>query len=220
MILLGIQLASPIANKVDLYFALICDDFKIEVIFLLKQVLDKSCKDPNPLRHRIEHLGLCTVEQIEQAAKLNLALSFFVAHLYFYGKTYTEHIFGPERTNRWTPLSAATKVGLRWSIHQDHATFPGPPLPFANIKTAVTRTQRDDKSKVYGPEYRVTIHEAMKAVTIDAAWQLHKDDCLGSLKEGKKADLIIVSDNPFKVITLLRKLECLSSHIHIAKDEI
>ena len=52
-----------------------CDDFKIEVIFLLKQVLDKSCKDPNPLRHRIEHLGLCTVEQIEQAAKLNLALS-------------------------------------------------------------------------------------------------------------------------------------------------
>ena len=64
----------------------------------------------------------------------------------------------------------------------------------------MTRTQRDDKSKVYGPEYRVTIHEAMKAVTIDAAWQLHKDDCLGSLKEGKKADLIIVSDNPYQVI--------------------
>ena len=200
MILLDIQLASPIANKVD--FALICDDFKIEVIFLLKQVLDKSCKDPNPLRHRIEHLGLCTVEQIEQAAKLNLALSFFVAHLYFYGKTYNEHIFGPERTNRWTPLSAATKAGLRWSIHQDHATFPGPPLPFANIKTAVTRTQRDEKEKVYGSEYCVTIHEAMKAVTIDAAWQLHKDDCLGSLREGKKADLVIVSDNPYKVITI------------------
>ena len=98
--------------------------------------------------------------------------------------------------------------------------FQAPPLPFANIKTAVTHTQRGHKEKVYGPEYCVTIHEAMKAVTIDAAWQLHKDDCLGSLKEGKKADLIIVSDNPFKVITLLRKLECLSSHIHIAKDEI
>ena len=60
----------------------------------------------------------------------------------------------------------------------------------------------------------------MKAVTIDAAWQIHKDDCLGSLKEGKKADLVIVSDNPYKVITLFRKLECLSSHIHVAKDEI
>ena len=148
----------------------------------------------------MEHLGLCTVEQIEYAAKRNLALSFFVAHLYFYGTSDTKNIFGPERTNRWTTLSAATKAGLRWSIHQDHPTFPGPPLPFANIKTAVTRTQRDDKEKVYGPEYRVTIHEAMKAVTIDAAWQIHKDDCLGSLKEGKKADLIIVSDNPYKVI--------------------
>ena len=60
----------------------------------------------------------------------------------------------------------------------------------------------------------------MKAVTIDAAWQIHKDDCLGSLKEGKKADLVIVSDNPYKVITLLRKLGCLSSHIHVAKDQI
>ena len=147
MILLGIQLASPIANKVDLYFALICDDFKIEVIFLLKQVLDKSCKDPNPLRHRIEHLGLCTVEQIEQAAKLNLALSFFVAHLYFYGKTYTEHIFGPERTNRWTPLSAATKAGLRWSIHQDHANFPGPPASLCEYQDGgdshTERSQRE-----------------------------------------------------------------------------
>ena len=148
----------------------------------------------------MELLGLCTVEQIETTGKLNLALSFFVAHLYFYGTSYTKNVFGPERTNRWTPLSAATKAGLRWSILQAHATFPGPSLPFANIKTAVTRTQRDDKGKVYGPEYRVTIHEAMKAVTIDAAWQIHKDDCLGSLKEGKKADLIIVSDNPYKVI--------------------
>ena len=168
---------------------------------LLKQVLYNSSNSP---RHRMERLGFRTVEQIEYAAKLNLALSFFVAHLYFYGTSYTKNIFGPERTNRWTPLLAATKAGLRWSIHQEHATYPGPPLPFANVKTAVTRTQRYDKEKVYGPEYCVTIHEAMKAVTIDAAWQLQKDDCLGSLKEGKKADLIVVSDNPYKVITVRR----------------
>ena len=95
----------------------------------LKQLLYNSSNSP---RHRVEYLGLCTVEQIEYAANLNLALSFFVAHLYFYGPSYTKNIFGPERTNRWTPLSAATQAGLRWSIHQDHATFPGPPLPFAN----------------------------------------------------------------------------------------
>ena len=100
----------------------------------------------------MEHLGLCTVEQIEYAAKLNLALSFFVAHLYFYGTSYTKNIFGPECTNRWNPSRWQPRLA-RWSIHQDHATFPGPPLPFANIKTAVTRTQRGHKEKVYGPEY-------------------------------------------------------------------
>lgn len=166
---------------------------------LFKQALIEF-EEPQDMRHRIEHLGLCTVDQIARAAKFNLALSFFVCHLYFYAKTYTEHIFGAERTNRWTPLSEATKHGIRWSIHQDHATFPGPPLPFANLKTAVTRTHRDDKDTIYGPEYCVSIHEAMNAVTIDAAWQIHKDDILGSLTKNKKADLLILSKNPYEVM--------------------
>jgi len=84
--------------------------------------------------------------------------------------------------------------------------FSRPPLPFANIKTAVTRTHRDDKETVYGPEYRVSIHEAMKAITIDAAWQIHKDDILGSLTKNKKADLLILSKNPYEVIILRFKL--------------
>ena len=69
----------------------------------------------------------------------------------------------------------------------------------ANLKTAVTRTRRDDKETVYGPEYRVSIHEALKAYTINAAWQIHKDDELGSLEVNKKADLLVLSKNPYQV---------------------
>lgn len=69
----------------------------------------------------------------------------------------------------------------------------------ANLKTAVTRTCRDDKETVYGPEYRVSIHEALKAYTINAAWQIHKDDELGSLEVNKTADLLILSKNPYQV---------------------
>ena len=69
----------------------------------------------------------------------------------------------------------------------------------ANLKTAVTRTSRDDQETVYGPEYRVSIHEALKAYTINAAWQIHKDDELGSLEVNKKADLLILSKNPYQV---------------------
>ena len=68
-----------------------------------------------------------------------------------------------------------------------------------NLKTAVTRTNRDDQETVYGPEYRVSIHEALKAYTINAAWQIHKDCELGSLEVNKKADLLILSKNPYQV---------------------
>ncbi|KAK3732877.1 hypothetical protein QZH41_018667, partial [Actinostola sp. cb2023] len=150
-------------------------------------------------RHRIEHLGLADENHIIRAARMNLALSFFVAHLYFYGKVYTESILGEKRTNRWAPLSLATKHGLPWTIHQDNPSFPGPPEPFANMKTAITRTRRGDPSTVYGEEYRVTIEEALKAYTINAAWQIHKEKELGNLAVGKRADLVILSDNPLKV---------------------
>ncbi|XP_038048608.1 putative amidohydrolase YtcJ [Patiria miniata] len=149
-------------------------------------------------RHRMEHLGLMTVDQIARAGKINLALSFFVDHLRFYAKVYKTDIFG-ERVNRWTPLSEATKNGVTWTIHQDHPTFPGEANPFANMKTAITRCTRDDPTTPYGPEYRVTIHEALKSYTVNAAWQLHLDQTVGSIKVGKKADLVVLSANPYHV---------------------
>lgn len=167
------------------------------VISVFEKVLENDRM--NSLRHRMEHLGLMTEDQIVRASKINLSLSFFVGHLYFYAKTYSEYILGRERTNRWSPLSLAVKHNVRWSLHQDHPTFPGPPQPFESIRTAVTRTRRGDDKAVYGPEYRVSVHEALKAYTVNAAWQLNRDSELGSLELGKRADLVVLSDNPYNV---------------------
>jgi hypothetical protein len=43
-----------------------------------------------------------------------------------------------------------------------HPTHPGPPLPFSSMQTAVTRTEQFQPDTVYGPEYCVSIHEALK----------------------------------------------------------
>ena len=67
------------------------------------------------------------------------------------------------------------------------------------MKTAVTRCTRDDPDTPYGPEYRVSIHEAVKAYTTNAAWQLHREKDLGSITVGKKADLVVISKNPYNV---------------------
>ena len=67
------------------------------------------------------------------------------------------------------------------------------------MKTAVTRCTRDDPTSPYGPEYRVSLHEALKSYTVNAAWQLHREDKLGSLVAGKKADLVVLPENPYDV---------------------
>ncbi|XP_038067421.1 protein LONG AFTER FAR-RED 3-like [Patiria miniata] len=167
-----------------------------QVLNVHEQVLAELPNQDN--RHRLEHVGLMTEEQIERAGKLNVTLSFFVDHLRFYAKVYKTNIFG-DRVNRWTPLSVATKNNITWTIHQDHPAFPGDPSPFANMKTAITRCTRDDPTTPYGPEYRVSIHEALKAYTVNAAWQLHLEDKVGSIQVGKKADLVVLSENPYRV---------------------
>ena len=89
-------------------------------------------------------------------------------------------------------------VGLI-SIHQDYKAFPGPPLPFANMKTAITRTQMGHPDTVYGPEYCISIEDAIKAYTIWPAHQLFMESKIGSLEVGKFADLVILSTNPYEV---------------------
>lgn len=150
-------------------------------------------------RHRLEHLGLITDAQLAECAKLGIAPSMFVYHLYYYATNFRDFILGEERTNRFAPLALAIKHGCRLSIHQDNPAMVGPPEPFANMKTAITRTQRDNSEVVYGPEYCISIDEAVKAYTTGPAWQLFKEHEIGSLEVGKLADLVVLSANPYKV---------------------
>ena len=150
------------------------------------------------VRHRIEHLGLATEQQLAMCASLGLAPSFFVDQLRLYASTFSEYLLGAERTDRWAPLASAVRLGCTISIHQDNPAFPGPPLPFSNIRTAVTRTERG-RETVHGAQQCISVHEAIKAYTIGPAWQLFREDKLGSLKVGKFADFVILSENPYSV---------------------
>jgi len=164
-------------------------------------VYKQLMKPGDDSRHRIEHASLITEDQLKVCGELGVLPSFMVYQLYFYGKVFSEFTLGEERANRWGPVAAAVKyVGEeKISIHEDHPSFPGPSQPFANIKTAVTRTHRHDPNKVYGKEYCITVEQAIKALTIGAAYQLFKEDEIGSLEVGKLADLVILSTDPYKI---------------------
>jgi hypothetical protein len=50
-----------------------------------------------------------------------------------------------------------------------------------------------------GPQERISVYEALQAVTINAAYQYFEEDSKGSIKAGKLADLVILDRNPLKV---------------------
>jgi len=146
-------------------------------------------------RHRLEHNALITNSQIIQAQKLGLTLSFFIDHIYYYGEQLPE-IVGPDRAARFMPLGSAFAAGHRASIHTDNPATPVD--PFRVISTAITRKTKN-RGYILGPAERVTIDDALRAVTINAAWQLFEDDQRGSITVGKAADFVLLSQNPIRI---------------------
>ena len=143
-------------------------------------------------RHRIEHNALITKKQIVQAKNLGITLSFFIDHIYFYGDQ-LPNIVGSKRASRFMPIQSAISAEHITSIHTDN---PATPInPFRALSTAVTRKTRETKS-ILGPDERVTVYDALKAITINVAWQLFEEDNRGSITVGKSADLVLLSHNP------------------------
>ncbi len=146
--------------------------------------------------NRIEHSTMARPDQILRMQKLNVQPSFLMNHVRFYGAAYRDQIFGPDRAAFMDPAGACVKAGLPFTLHTDGPCSP--PGPLALISTAVTRRCIIDNS-VVGPDQAVSLDDAIRAVTIDAASQLGQSDRLGSLEKGKVADFTILESDPYKV---------------------
>ncbi|NMO03762.1 amidohydrolase [Gordonia sp. TBRC 11910] len=161
-------------------------------------VLDayEAARAPASSRSRLEHVGAMTPAQFDRAAAMGMSPSMFIEHVYFWGDALIDELFGPEHGAHWMSARTALDAGLRISFHNDGNVVP--PDPIGNIATAVTRTAKGS-GRVLAPEERITVAQAIRAQTIDAAWQLHLDADVGSLEVGKSADLVILSANPHDV---------------------
>ncbi|MER5391754.1 amidohydrolase [Saccharopolyspora sp. NPDC002686] len=153
-------------------------------------------RQPRPdHRLRLEHCGTMTAEQYARAARIGATCSLFVDHLHYWGDVLVDGLFGPERGARWAAAGSAVWAGLRISLHNDPPVTPEEPL--RNIAVATTR--QSSSGRVLAPEERLTVDQAIRAQTIDPAWQLFCDDQVGSLEPGKYADLVVLSADPHRV---------------------
>ncbi|TWP38486.1 amidohydrolase [Leekyejoonella antrihumi] len=161
-------------------------------------------------RWRIEHAQTVRDDQLDRFNDLHISPSFFVSHVYYWGDQHRDTFLGLERARRISPLKSAIERGIRFSIHLDSPVVPMNPLHA--VWCAVNRLTRS--GQVLGPEERVTPHLALRAVTIDAAWQNLIDDTRGSIEPGKLADFVILAENPLTIDPLgIKDIEVLEVRI-------
>lgn len=145
------------------------------------------------MRHRVEHSTVCHPEQLEKMKQLGVSPSFLIGHVYYYGAIFRDKIFGPRRASMIDPCRTALAKGLRISLHSDYNCQPIEPIRY--IHNAVTRNIRNTREQL-NPDEAITVTQAIRAVTLDAAWQCHMDDIVGSIEKGKCADFVVLSGDP------------------------
>ena len=143
-------------------------------------------------RSLIIHAQMTRKDQIDRMAELGVTPSFFSAHTYYWGDRHSAIFMGPERAANMSPARWALDAGVRFSSHLD--TPVTPMLPLQAVWSQVERESTG--GVVIGRAQRIGRMPALRAVTIDAAWQVFMDDEIGSIEPGKRADLVVLSENP------------------------
>lgn len=171
-------------------------DLAIDRVLNAFQLAKDAGLDPGAQRCRIEHCSILHDEQIDRMAALGLSPSFLIGHVYYWGHAFVNDIFGLEKASLLDRTGACEERGIRWTVHSDDPVTEMNPLRC--IQNAVTRSMwRSDD--LLAPQECISIEAALRAMTIDAAWQCHSDHEVGSLEVGKFADFIVLSEDPRQV---------------------
>jgi predicted amidohydrolase YtcJ len=152
-------------------------------------------------RHTVQHCQLTTAAQFRRMAKLGICGNIFANHLWYWGDQHYESTVGPERANRMEACGTARRLGVSFSLHADAAVTPIGQLH--SMWCAVNRVT--PKGRVLGPTERIDAYDALAAVTIDAAYQMHLDHELGTIEVGKRADFTVLEESPLDVEPLAIK---------------
>ncbi len=146
-------------------------------------------------RHRIEHNQFVTQDQLLRMKQLGTATNLFANHIYFWGDLHYSTFAGPDRARRMNPAGSAQRLGIPFSLHSDASVTPVNPL-FAMWAATTRKTM---SGRVLGEGERISIPQALHAVTLGAAYLLMQDDKKGSIEAGKLADFTILDRNPLDV---------------------
>ena len=164
---------------------------------LALDVLQKLQDEKPRFNHRftIEHFGVSNPEQVRRIHDLGALVSANVYYLHELGEAYWKESIGFERASQMARLGSVERMGIPFALHSDFTMAPAKPLNSAWV--AVNRIA--ESGAVLCPEEKVSLHAALRAITIDAAYILGMEDEVGSIRAGKKADFTVLEQDPYAV---------------------
>ncbi len=140
------------------------------------------------------HSQVVREDQLDRMRDLAIIPSYFSAHTFYWGDWHRDSVLGPERGARISPTRSTVERGMHFTVHNDT-----PIVPPDMIRLLWATTNRITRSgQVLGPEQRISIEQALRAMTIEGAYQSFDEGRKGSLAVGKQADLVILSANPLE----------------------
>lgn len=160
----------------------------------LDMVLDafsKALHADKEARNLIIHCQTAREDQLDRMKELGMLPSFFPAHVYVWGDSHVHTFLGAERGSRIDPVGSAVGRQMCFTLHNDAPVTE--PSPLTLIWNTVCRTTQ--KGAVIAPEQCISVYEALKGVTCNAAFQYGIEGWLGTLTPGKRADFVVLDRN-------------------------
>ncbi|VWD11800.1 amidohydrolase [Burkholderia lata] len=143
-------------------------------------------------RHTLQHCQMADAAQLQRVRALGMCVNFFANHLYYWGDAHYSQTIGPDRANRMDAAGSARRLGIPFALHSD-----APITPLNPLFTAWCAVQRETASgRVLGEGERLTVDDALHAITLGAAYTLRMDHLVGSIEIGKFADFAVLDDDP------------------------
>jgi len=174
-----------------------------EATELLLELMEQAlCERPTPdHRFTLQHCQLADAAQYRRMKALGLCVNLFANHHFYWGDEHHRLTVGPERATRMNACATALAAGVPFAIHSD-----APITPLAPLFTAWCAVHRLTASgRVLGEHERIGVADALRAITLGAAYTLKLDGEIGSIECGKRADFCVLDDDPLAVPSLALK---------------
>lgn len=134
-------------------------------------------------------------DQLDRIAGMSVIPSYFSAHTFYWGDWHRDSVLGLERGSRISPTASSLTKGITFTVHND-----APIVPPDMLRLVWATSNRLTRSgQILGADERVSVEEALKAVTVNAAYQYFEEDRKGTIEVGKQADFVLLSANPLSV---------------------